>query len=103
MPGKKAARKKGVRETAGVDRVFKELPSRDQNISKSNWPELLKQPVENSATVAFDGKEVEVTNVDKKLWGAFTKAHLLSYYHSIYPYIIPHLKDRPLSLHIKHI
>jgi bifunctional non-homologous end joining protein LigD len=25
------------------------------------------------------------------------------YYHAVYPYIIPHLRSRPLSLHIKHI
>jgi bifunctional non-homologous end joining protein LigD len=30
-----------------------------------------------------------------------TKARLITYYHSICPYLLPHLQDRPLSLHIK--
>lgn len=71
--------------------------------SDSNWPVILNQKMENNSVFSFEGKEVELTNIDCKLWGDFTKADLLMYYHSVYPFIITHLKNRPLSLHIKHV
>ena len=83
--------------------VAEEAVNVKEDNSKSNWPELSKKTIENRATFTFDGRDVEVTNIDKKLWDDFTKAHLFTYYHSVYPFIIPHLKDRPLSLHIKHL
>jgi bifunctional non-homologous end joining protein LigD len=67
----------------------------------SHWPQLQAQKIENSSSFSFEGKQVELTNIDRKLWGDFTKADLLLYYHSVYPFIINHLRDRPLSLHIK--
>ena len=45
-----------------------------------------------------------LTNVDKTLWPAaggrpaITKRHLIKYLVSISPYLLPHLKDRPLTL-----
>jgi bifunctional non-homologous end joining protein LigD len=71
--------------------------------SDSNWPVILNQKIQNRSVFTFENKEVELTNIDRKLWGDFTKADLLMYYHSVCDFIIPHLKDRPLSLHIKHI
>jgi bifunctional non-homologous end joining protein LigD len=68
----------------------------------SNWPELEKQKITSRTVHTFNGRQVELTNIEKPIWDNFTKAHLLMYYHSVYPFIIPHLKDRPESLHIKH-
>ncbi|MFL5742996.1 MAG: DNA ligase D [Flavisolibacter sp.] len=73
-----------------------------KSVENSNWPELENQSITSRAVHSFDGREVELTNIEKPLWGGITKAHLLMYYHSVCVYILPHLVDRPLSLHIKH-
>lgn len=45
-----------------------------------------------------DGKELELSNLTKVLWPEenYTKAELINYYAEIYPWLAPHLKDRPL-------
>ena len=50
--------------------------------------------------VHIDGKRIKVTNLDKVLYPAvgFTKGQVLDYYLRIAPIILPHMKDRPLTL-----
>ena len=45
-------------------------------------------------------KKPTVTNTDKIFWPkeGYTKGDLINYYKTIAPFILPHLKDRPLSL-----
>jgi DNA ligase D len=45
-------------------------------------------------------KQVNLTNLDKIYWPAekITKGDLLKYYEAVAEYILPHLKNRPLSL-----
>lgn len=47
-----------------------------------------------------DGIEIPVTNLDKILYpeDGFTKAQVIDYYVRISPFLLPHLKDRPLTL-----
>ncbi|MEW6189520.1 MAG: non-homologous end-joining DNA ligase [Actinomycetota bacterium] len=49
----------------------------------------------------MDGEKVEVSNLNKIFWAkeGILKAHLMKYYIDISPYLLPHLKDRPLTLH----
>jgi len=46
------------------------------------------------------GKRLSLSNLDKDLYPSygFTKAHILEYYRRISKFILPHLKDRPLTL-----
>ncbi|GGW42376.1 DNA ligase D [Arenibacter certesii] len=49
----------------------------------------------------IDGHSVSITNLDKIYWpeSGITKYDLIDYYLSVSDIIIPHLKDRPQSLH----
>jgi bifunctional non-homologous end joining protein LigD len=68
----------------------------------SNWPELDKQTITRRDTIDVDGNNIELTNLDKEYWNNITKGDLVNYYIRVAQYILPHLQNRPLSLHIKH-
>jgi len=50
--------------------------------------------------VTVQGRDLRLTHVDKVLFPAvgFRKSQLIDYYVTIAPYLLPHLKDRPLTL-----
>ncbi len=50
--------------------------------------------------VKIEGREVRLTNLDKVYWPdqGYTKGDLIDYYAAISPYMLPHLRNRPLSL-----
>jgi bifunctional non-homologous end joining protein LigD len=51
--------------------------------------------------VEIDGRKLELSNLDKVLYpeAGFTKAQVIDYYTRIAPVMLPHLADRPLTLH----
>src|SRR5471030_2608007 len=53
-----------------------------------------------SATLNVEGKDVPVSNLDKIYFPktGFTKGEMLAYYIKIAPVLLPHLKDRPLTM-----
>ncbi|MGH2895349.1 MAG: DNA ligase D [Solirubrobacteraceae bacterium] len=67
-------------------------------------PEALFDAVERlpegSLAVLADGRELTISNWDKVLFPAtgFTKGDLVAYYARIAPAVVPHLRDRPLTL-----
>jgi bifunctional non-homologous end joining protein LigD len=52
------------------------------------------------ATVVVEGREMQLKNLNKVFYPAdgVTKRDVLEYYHSVADLLIPHWKDRPLSL-----
>lgn len=50
--------------------------------------------------VEIGGRTLSLSNLDKVLWpeDGLTKADLVTYYTQVAPYLLPHLKDRPLVL-----
>jgi len=50
--------------------------------------------------IEIDGTRLSLANLEKELYPAcgFTKAHVLEYYRRIAAFILPHLKDRALTL-----
>ena len=78
---------------------------RNENISKknedSNWKELDKIEITNKEDFDIGDCTVSITNIERNVWKDIPKATLIQYYHSVAPDILPYLKDRPLSLHIK--
>jgi bifunctional non-homologous end joining protein LigD len=55
--------------------------------------------VRSRFTVQVDGRDLEVSNLDKVLYPAagFTKGEVIDYYTRISPVLLPHLKDRALT------
>jgi bifunctional non-homologous end joining protein LigD len=50
--------------------------------------------------VEIEGKQLKLTNLDKVLYPAvgFTKGQVIDYYARIAPVLVPHLKNKPLTL-----
>jgi bifunctional non-homologous end joining protein LigD len=67
----------------------------------SNWPKILNKRIESERDFEFAGRTVTMSNIGQELWHGITKARLITYYHRMCSYLLPQLKDRPLSLHIK--
>ena len=59
-----------------------------------------KQPARKSNFLDIDGRQVPVSNLNKVFYPSvgFTKAQVIDYYIRISPFLLPHLKDRPLTL-----
>src|SRR5439155_3743168 len=62
-------------------------------------PELLA-PSAPEATLTIDGRTLKFTNLKKVFYPAegYTKRDIINYYDAVAGLILPHLKDRPLSL-----
>ncbi|HEX7516097.1 MAG TPA: non-homologous end-joining DNA ligase [Chthoniobacterales bacterium] len=54
----------------------------------------------NKAELIVEGRKLAVSNLDKVLYpkAGFTKGQLIDYYIQIAPVLLPHLKDRPLTM-----
>src|SRR5262249_61574988 len=52
------------------------------------------------AQLVAEGKKLAVSNLDKVLYPkvGFTKGQVIDYYIRIAPVLLPHLKDRPLTM-----
>lgn len=57
-------------------------------------------PSAKDVTAAVGDRKLRLTNLNKVYWPdeGYTKGDLIDYYRRIAPYILPYLKDRPLSL-----
>ena len=54
----------------------------------------------DKAELIVEGKKLAVSNLNKVLYpkAGFTKGQVIDYYIRIAPYLLPHLKDRPLTM-----
>jgi bifunctional non-homologous end joining protein LigD len=52
------------------------------------------------ATITINNYKIPVKNLDKIFWPdeGYTKADIIKYYAKVWPYLGPHLKNRPVSL-----
>jgi bifunctional non-homologous end joining protein LigD len=57
-------------------------------------------PAKGSVEVRVEDRTLRLTNLDKVYWPevSFTKAQMIDYYTRIAPALLPHLRDRPLTL-----
>jgi len=78
----------GLREDKAPDEVIQEVP-------------ITEVPLEGKeTTVEIDGHRLKFTNLEKIFFpkDGWKKRDLLHFYDQVSPYIVPHLKDRPLSM-----
>lgn len=56
--------------------------------------------IEDDKQITVNGHQLDVSHLNKIYWPkeGISKRDMLNYYHQIAPYILPYLKDRPLSL-----
>ncbi len=54
----------------------------------------------NKAELIVEGRKIQVSNLDKVLYPkvGFTKGHVIDYYIRVAPVLLPHLKDRLLTM-----
>lgn len=71
-----------------------------KNTEKTRQTETLLNPHEKSQVKTINRHSLEFSNVDKLYWpeDGYTKRDMLNYYHQVAEFILPYLKDRPLSL-----
>lgn len=80
--------------------VFKGLrPDKKREKVKMETPEEAGTPLTESEEV-YGRKHLKLTNLTKQYWKKenITKGQLIEYYRTVSDYILPYLKDRPLSL-----
>jgi len=56
--------------------------------------------VASRVTVEVEGKQLSLSNLDKVMYPqvGFTKGHVIDYYTRVAPAVLPHLRERPLTL-----
>ncbi len=89
----------GLREDKPAEQVRREKPiPSSQALSRKKYiaPDAKKKEI-----ARVGGREVTLTNPRKVFWPeeGITKGDMIAYYRSVAPFILPHLRDRPLSLH----
>src|SRR5690606_41166292 len=55
---------------------------------------------DHNPVVDIEGRRLKMSNLDKVLYpeAGFTKGEVIDYYASIAPVLLPHVRDRPLTL-----
>jgi len=78
-------------------RTDKELNEVQQSIEQPQEAEYISS---GDKTISIDGNQVVLTNLSKIYWpdDKISKGNLIDYYQKIAPYILPYLKNRPMSL-----
>jgi bifunctional non-homologous end joining protein LigD len=97
---------KGLREDKAPREVVREQLDEEGGAAapEEGSPEALFDEVERlpegALMVLVDGRRLKLTNWHKLLFGkaGFTKGDLIAYYARIAPAVVPHLRDRPLTL-----
>ena len=103
----------GFRDDKIPKEVIMEIPQGEKETNKdspaqlpplsadSNWNLVESESIRNEEEVEIDDCRIRLYNVDRELWKGVTKGHLIQYYLGVAPYLMPHLRNRPLSLHLK--
>ncbi|MBW8686349.1 DNA ligase D [Chitinophaga rhizophila] len=93
----------GLRKDKPATEVYQEVAKSAKAATKavSKSASVAKPKRDKDPLVTLNGKKVQLTNQHKLYWPdeKITKGDLLDYYMDMADYVLPYLKDRPLSLH----
>jgi bifunctional non-homologous end joining protein LigD len=99
----------GLREDKEATAAHRErLQPADIAVPRANSATKQPQPVKTvkpdnrtNQREMIEGHPVQLTNLQKVYWpeDGYTKGDLIDYYRQVSSFILPHLKDRPQSLH----
>ncbi|HEX5225772.1 MAG TPA: DNA ligase D [Solirubrobacteraceae bacterium] len=100
---------KGLREDKDPAAVVREDPQAGPPAEHAAGPRAAGAPRRRraalvpkgqaSATVALEGRELKLSNLQKPLFpGGFTKGELIDYYAAVAPVLLPHLAGRALTV-----
>lgn len=84
----------------GTKGVGKE-PKRQGKTSKKKVGTNKSSKKESDSTIKIGGHLVKLTNQDKVLYpkDGITKGNLIAYYKEVAPYMLPHMKNRAVTMH----
>lgn len=100
----------GMRADKKASEIVIENPSDTENVVDSEYAlvtapkrsgrKTLLNPKEEAQVKKVNGHNLKFTNLSKIYWPdeGYTKRDLFNYYYQVAEYILPYLKDRPLSL-----
>jgi bifunctional non-homologous end joining protein LigD len=73
---------------------------KEENTLVAATKENLFSPTNDTGLISINGHELTVSHLNKLYWPKehITKRDMLNYYHQVAEFILPYLKDRPLSL-----
>ena len=97
-----------VREVPkGMATIEKEIHEEEKRKPKSrvlpgsNWLKIDKQKITDEQDFEIGDCTIKINDVEREIWKGVSKANLITYYHNVSKYILPYLKNRPQSLHVK--
>src|SRR4029077_6460458 len=79
----------------------KEAQRKAERAARSDAPaEVAVSKERTPSVIEVEGKQIKLTNLEKVLFpeDGYTKADLIKYYTEVSPYLIPVIRDRPLTL-----
>jgi len=81
--------------------VFKRLLHKPNSVKQQHATSFSAKSLNSKEILTVDGLPVPISNLDKIYWpeSGMTKFELIDYYIQIADILIPHLKNRPQSLH----
>ena len=97
----KKAREVSIESKLPADEmVNSDLNEHDEKAMKTTSKKLLLDENEDDAVKKINGHELSFTNLDKLYWPdeKITKRDLINYYDQVSSFILPYLKNRPMSL-----
>lgn len=87
-------------ETSGLIKATDDSPQKIVQAPRQGERNTLLNPKEETQVKKICGHDLKFTNLSKVYWPdeGYTKRDMFNYYYQIAEYILPYLKDRPLSL-----
>lgn len=73
----------------------------DRGSSDDYWAAINAQDKSDTANFPIDNCNIQLFDVDRRIWPKVSKGDLINYYHRVSEYLLPEIHDRPQSLHVK--